>query len=50
MSNFDTNTWVNFKLFGMMGLTLAFLLGQGFFLARYIQDEPVKEEIREDSE
>ena len=50
MSNFDTNTWVNFKLFGMMGLTLAFLLGQGFFLARYIQEEPVKEEIREDSE
>jgi intracellular septation protein len=50
MSNFDTNTWVNFKVFGMMGLTLAFVLGQGFYLAHYIQEEPAKEEVREDSE
>lgn len=34
--NFDTNTWVNFKLFGMMGLTFIFVLGQGFYLSRYI--------------
>jgi intracellular septation protein len=27
-------TWVNFKLFGLMGLTLAFALGQGFWIAR----------------
>lgn len=34
--NFDTNTWVNFKLFGMMGLTFIFVLGQGLYLSRYI--------------
>jgi intracellular septation protein len=30
--------WVNFKLFGMMGLTIAFVVAQGFYLARHIQD------------
>ena len=42
MSYYDTDTWVNFKMFGMMGLTLAFLFAQGIYLTRYIQDEPVK--------
>ena len=37
--SFDTDTWVNFKLFGMMGLTLLFVLGQGFYLARHIPQE-----------
>jgi len=27
-------TWVNFKLFGLMGLTLAFAVAQGFWIAR----------------
>ncbi len=31
-------TWVNFKLFGMMGLTIAFVIGQAFYLARHIKD------------
>jgi intracellular septation protein len=31
-------TWVNFKLFGMMGLTVAFVVAQAFYLARHIQD------------
>jgi intracellular septation protein len=31
-------TWVNFKLFGMMGLTIAFVVAQAFYLARHIQD------------
>lgn len=31
--------WVNFKLFGMMGLTLTFTIAQAFYLARHIQDE-----------
>jgi intracellular septation protein len=38
--HFDTDTWVNFKLFGMMGLTFAFVIGQSFLLARYIQAVP----------
>lgn len=37
--NFDTDTWVNFKLFGLMGLTLAFVVGQAFFLARHMKPE-----------
>ncbi len=31
-------SWVNFKLFGMMGLTIAFVIGQAFYLARHIRD------------
>lgn len=38
--NFDTDTWVNFKLFGMMGLTLAFVVAQAFYLARHMAPEP----------
>ncbi len=37
-------TWVNFKLFGMMGLTLAFVVGQAFYLARHIKDPETTEE------
>lgn len=33
-------TWVDFKLFGIMGLTLAFAIGQGLYLAKYIQEKP----------
>jgi intracellular septation protein len=31
--SFDESTWVNFKLFGMMGLTLFFALVQGVWLS-----------------
>jgi intracellular septation protein len=34
--NFSQDTWVNFKLFGLMGLTLAFVFLQAFYLSRYI--------------
>ena len=30
---FDEATWVNFKLFGMLGLTFAFIIAQGLWLA-----------------
>lgn len=33
---FDTNTWVNFKLFGMLGLTIVFAVLQAFYLARHV--------------
>ncbi|MEE8428464.1 MAG: septation protein A [Gammaproteobacteria bacterium] len=35
--HFDENTWVNFKLFGMMGLTLVFVIGQTLYLARHLE-------------
>jgi intracellular septation protein len=38
--SFDTATWVNFKLFGGMGLMLAFTVAQGLVLSRYLKDEP----------
>lgn len=44
MYNFDTDTWVNFKLFGLMGLTLAFVLAQAFYLTRYMKPEPTEGE------
>ena len=37
--NFSTDTWVNFKLFGGMGLMLAFVIAQGLFLAKYMDVE-----------
>ncbi|SET58513.1 septation protein A [Pseudomonas graminis] len=30
--------WVDFKVFGSLGMTLLFLVGQGIFLARHIHD------------
>jgi intracellular septation protein len=41
--HFATPTWVNFKLFGLMGLLLAFALGQGLYLARYMSDDEKEE-------
>lgn len=38
--NFDTATWVNFKLFGMLGLTVAFVFAQAIYLARHIKPAP----------
>ena len=37
---FSTDAWVNFKLFGGMGLMLAFVVAQSLVLARYIEDKP----------
>ena len=34
--NFETATWVNFKLFGGMGLMLVFTIAQGLYLGRHI--------------
>jgi intracellular septation protein len=36
MYNFDRDTWVNFKLFGMLGMTMVFLVIQSLFLSRHI--------------
>jgi len=42
---FDENTWVNFKLFGILGLTLVFVLAQAAYMSRYLKsdDAPSKE-------
>ncbi|MEY2700039.1 MAG: hypothetical protein RIQ52_794 [Pseudomonadota bacterium] len=36
--NFDTETWVNFKLFGLLGLTLVFVVVQSFFISRHVSE------------
>ena len=47
--NFDTDTWVNFKLFGGMGLMLVFVVGQALYLSRHIKaDEPKGDEPKSD--
>jgi intracellular septation protein len=33
---FSTATWVNFKLFGGMGLMLVFMVAQGLWISRYM--------------
>lgn len=40
--NFNTDTWVNFKLFGMLGLTLVFVIAQGLYLSRFITEDEIK--------
>ena len=37
--NFSTDSWVNFKLFGFTGLMLIFILAQGAWLAKYIDEK-----------
>ncbi|MCQ4321302.1 septation protein A [Stutzerimonas stutzeri] len=34
--------WVDFKVFGSLGLTLLFMAGQAFYLVRHMQPEPEK--------
>ncbi len=36
-------TWVNFKLFGMLGLTLIFILLQGFYISKHMEPETSEE-------
>ena len=38
--NYSTDLWVNFKLFGGMGLMLLFVVAQALFLARHIDEKP----------
>lgn len=35
--HFDTDTWVNFKLFGGIGLMILFVIGQALYLSRFIK-------------
>ncbi|MDA8445371.1 septation protein A [Paracidovorax valerianellae] len=39
---FDTDTWVNFKLFGGIGLMAVFVIGQALFLSRYMKEDETK--------
>lgn len=39
---FSTDIWVNFKLFGGMGLMFAFVIAQALWLSRHLPEEPPK--------
>ncbi|MES9846519.1 MAG: septation protein A [Candidatus Sedimenticola sp. PURPLELP] len=36
--NYPEETWVNFKLFGMMGLTFLFVILQALYMARFMEE------------
>lgn len=38
-THYDQDTWVNFKVYGMLGLTVLLVIGQAFYLARHIEPE-----------
>ncbi len=40
MNNLDA--WVNFKMFGILGLTLVFMIGQGIYISRHAEEIEVK--------
>jgi intracellular septation protein len=43
--SFSTDTWVNFKLFGGIGLMLLFTLAQGLYISKHLpEDEPASKE------
>ncbi|NQY88804.1 MAG: septation protein A [Colwellia sp.] len=48
--NYDLETWVNFKVFGLTGLTLVFAIGSIFSLYKYLpQETDDVAEVLEDS-
>jgi len=41
---FSEETWVNFKMFGLLGLTVLFIFLQAFYLARYMPEAASEEQ------
>jgi len=37
--NYSTDAWVNFKLFGFTGLMLLFIIAQGVWLTKYVDEK-----------
>ncbi len=40
--NYSEETWVDFKLFGVLGMTIVFMIAQGIYLAKHaveVEDE-----------
>jgi len=37
--NYSTSTWATFKVFGLSGLMLLFMVAQGFYMARHAEDD-----------
>lgn len=41
--HYSTNSWVNFKLFGTLGLMLVFVIAQAFYMVRFMEKTKVDE-------
>jgi intracellular septation protein len=39
LSHYSTNTWVNFKMFGLLGFTTLFVIGQAFYISKHVVHE-----------
>ena len=44
------DTWVNFKLFGLMGLTIAFVFLQAIYLSRHISEDDLEKNTNNNGE
>lgn len=44
--SFSTDTWVNFKLFGGVGLMVLFMLAQGLYLGRHLKHDEAEPTVR----
>jgi intracellular septation protein len=42
--NYDTDAWVNFKLFGGVGFTLIFVLIQAFYLTKHMDEKSLEKQ------
>lgn len=40
--NFSTDTWVNFKLFGGLGMMIAFIIAQALWISKYLPGDDAK--------
>jgi intracellular septation protein len=48
--SFSTDTWVNFKLFGAMGLMLVFVIAQGLYISKHLPEEEPNGEAQREAE
>lgn len=42
--SFSTDAWASFHTFGSFGISIAFIVGQGFYLARHLPPEPTSDQ------
>lgn len=45
---YSFDIWVDFKLFGILGLTLLFVIAQGVFLSRHIKEDELDSPLQKD--
>ncbi len=48
--NYSEDTWVDFKMFGVLGLTFVFMIAQGVYLAQHAESDEAKAEDKDNKE